>query len=399
MWGGIVLVFYLNYLANDEKISDFNISFKKKLTKSDKNFIKFLLNYYSEKKEIFIEIPKSKLKNLLQVEEVDEMTCFLDKFMQAKIYFSFRDRDNYLYQGAFHILDSYFLQKDNVILVLSKEILLSFDSNNLFSKINLRCILDFECSNSVNIYLKLLNLHKNQEEGFMDFYLEELKELLEISNSYERFYDFEKKVLEPLIKDLNVYSEYEVSYSKIKKSEGTSSKILGIKLHYVNKKIRDFRKQSNELLIMIKDKVENFDLVYNNIFETLKSYGYKYVYENLNYIKIKENKKKDYKNFDKQVIEALKENLAYVAKKENSGNNFVVEKILKTTNEIQEEINNALVKLGLEEFLENNLFFSSLITRIYNIRDGENYEFQSHGIKIKIFYNKKVKSKIEVEKL
>lgn len=396
------MVTYLNYLSNDERFCDFNISFKKKLTKSDRNFIKFLLNYYSEKKEIFIEISKSKLKNLLQIETQEEITCFLDKFMQSKIYFSFRDYEEYQYQGAFHILDSYFLQKDNAVLVLSKEVLLSFDSNNLFSKINLKCVLDFENNSSISIYLKLLNFAKNQEEGSIDFYLEELKELLEISNSYERFYDFEKKVLEPIIKDLNTCSEYQVSYSKIKKSEGTSSKILGIKLHYVNKTIKEFRKQSNDLLLIIKDKVENFDLVYTNIFETLKVYGYKYVYENLKFINEKENSKKDnnkkdYKNFDKQIVEALRENLVSILKIEK--NQIVIEKEVKTTYEIHEEINKAFIKLGLEELIENHLFFPSFIKKIYNLKDGESYSFESAGIKIKVLYNKKTKSRIEVERV
>lgn len=384
------MVFYLNHLSNDESFYDFNISFKKKLVKVDKNLIKFLLKFYSEKKDSFIEVPKAKLKTILQLDGNEEITAYLDKFMQTKVYYSFKDCKSNSFQGVFHILDSYFVQKETVVLVLSKEILLSFDNNNLFNRINLKCILDFECNNSIHIYLKLLNLLENKEEGSLDFYLEDLKELLELSNCYDRFYDLEKKVLEPIMEDLNTYSEYQVTFSKIKKNEGSSSKILGISIHYVNKKIKELRKQGNNLLSLVKNKVENFDLIYNIIFESLTIYGYDYVYNNLMFVN-----KKDSKKFDLQLIEALKENLGYIPPNNNI---IIIEKFIKRPSDIHGEISKALVQLDLGNIIEDHTFISSFIFNIYNLRDGEKYNFESRGIKIEVLFNKTLKSIIKVSK-
>jgi len=245
--------------------------------------------------------------------------------------------------------------------------------------------------------LKILNLSNDLEEGFIEFSLKEFKELLEISNSYDRFYDFSKKVLDPIMDDLNTFSEYQVCYSKLKNSEGASSKIVGIKINYVNKKIKEFRKLSNELLTIIKDKVENFDVIYSIIFETIKLHGYSYVNENIKFVYTSENNKKNNKNFDARIIEALKENLSQM--QEINKNHIVIEKNLKTPYLLHQEINKAFLKLGIESLIENHLFFPNFITDIYKLKDGDNYVFQSNEVKIKVNYNKNLKSKIEIIKI
>ena len=172
-------------------MDNFNIFMKKKPSKLDRAFIKYLLNCYSDKKEIFIEISNSKIKSILALDKYEDIQTYLDKFMQAKLYYSFTNKDGYLCKGAFHILDSYFIQKDSIIMVLSKEILMSFDTNTLFNRVNLKTILDFESNNTLPIYLKILNYEISNDEKSINFYLEELKEHLEVCNCYDRFYDFD----------------------------------------------------------------------------------------------------------------------------------------------------------------------------------------------------------------
>lgn len=390
------MVFYLNYLSTSEKMDNFNIFMKKKPSKLDRAFIKYLLNCYSDKKEIFIEILNSKIKSILALDKSEDIQTYLDRLMQAKLYYSFTNKDGYLCKGAFHILDSYFIQKDSIIMVLSKEILMSFDTNTLFNRVNLKTILDFESNNTLPIYLKILNYEISNDEKSINFYLEELKELLEVCNCYDRFYDFEKKVLEPIIEDLNTYSEYQVSFEKIKKSETPSSKILGVTLSFHNKKIEELKGQVNKLLHLLKGKVENFDLIYNYIFENLQRYGYDYVYDNITYVTKKDFSKKEHKNFDNFLIKALNENLGYLMLKEEENNRVIVEKFLKSPYELHDEISKAIVKLGTEKIVEDHIFVASFIHNVYQLKDGESYVFKGSGVKVEVVYNKKTKSRIEI---
>ena len=386
------MVFYLDYL----KINNFDISMKKKLNKIDRLFIKYLLNYYSDKKEIFIEMLKSKLKLLLNLENSDDIQNYLDRFMQNKLYYSFVDKEGCMCKGSFHILDSYFIKNNSVVVVLSKEILMSFDTNTLFNRVNLKTILNFENNNTLPIYLKVLNYEMNNNEKSINFYLEELKEILEVNNCYERFYDFEKKILEPVAKDLNDYSEYQVSFDKIKKSEAPSSKILGITINFHNKKIEALKEQVNKLLHLLKGKVQNFDLIYNSIFEYLQRYGYDYVYDNIVYATRKDFNKKENKNFDNFLIKTLSENLGYLMLKEDGNNSVLIEKFIKSPYELHEEISKAIAKLGTEKVVEDHIFIASFIHNVYQLKDGENYTYEGSGIKVDVLYNKKTKSRIEV---
>ena len=67
------MVFYLNYLSTSEKMDNFNIFMKKKPSKLDRAFIKYLLNCYSDKKEIFIEISNSKIKSILALDKYEDI--------------------------------------------------------------------------------------------------------------------------------------------------------------------------------------------------------------------------------------------------------------------------------------------------------------------------------------
>lgn len=377
-------------------MSDFNIILKKKPSKIDRAIVKYLLNFYEEKKEIFIEISKSKLKTILALDSFEDVQNYLEKFMQVKLYYSFKDKEDYLCKGVFHILDSYFVQKDKIVMVLSKEILMSFDTNTLFNKVNLKTILEFESNYTLPIYLKILNYELSNEEKSIDFYLDELKGLLDVENCYDRFYDFEKKVLEPIIKDLNTYSGYQITFEKIKKSESSSSKILGVTLSFHNKKIEELKGQVNKLLHLLKGKIENFDLIYNYIFENIQRYGYDYVYDNITYVTKKDFSKKEHKNFDNFLIKALNENLGYLMLKEEENNRVIVEKFLKSPYELHDEISKAIAKLGTERITEDHLFVASFIHNVYQLKDGESYIFRGSGVKVEVVYNKKSKSRIEI---
>lgn len=386
------MVFYLNSISGKENIQNLNLSFKRKFTKIDKCFMKLLIKEYEEKKEIFINLNKLNLMSLINLKNDEDILNYLDKFMKTGIYYEFSGKENYLSRASFHIIDSFFIEKDAVIVVLSKEVLMAFEKDkNFFSRINLRAFFEFENTNTYPIYLKLLNNNSNQEELSLDFPLEEFKTLLDICDCYERFYDIEKKIIEPIINDLNKYSDYTVRFEKLKKSPSASSKISGIRFSFSNKKIKELKAQTNNLLSLIKAKINNFDLMYTTIYESIEEHGYNYVLNNINYV----NQKKDIKNFENLLINAFEENPCQKGNTHNE-NHIIIEKQLASPYELHQELYKTLQKIGLEHKAENHLFLGAYINKIYQLRDGESYGFSIEGIKINIFYKKNGKSLIEI---
>jgi len=223
----------MNFFNENEKICNFELNLNKKLSKTEKSFIKLILHNYKESR---IEISKIRLKTLICNCLCDDLKSYLDKLLQIRVSYSFNNSENYKYEGSFNIIDSYFMQKEKVVFYISQNTLFLSEKTNIFNGFNLKTIFDFESSSSLPMYLKFVNSEDNDEENYMDFQLEEFKEFLEITNCYERFYDFEKKVLEPIINDLNTYSEFHSTYEKVKNSTTASSKITGIRIKFYSKK-------------------------------------------------------------------------------------------------------------------------------------------------------------------
>ncbi len=60
--------------------------------------------------------------------------------------------------------------------------------------------------------------------------IDKLKDILETVNEYERFFDFEKHILKPLIQDLkNSFPQLQIE--KIKKKEFNNSKVISVKFN------------------------------------------------------------------------------------------------------------------------------------------------------------------------
>ncbi len=394
------MIFYPNFFSNSNDVSNLNIVFEKKLSKIDKDFIRYLLNYYESSKETFVSVSKFNLKTLLKCQSLKEVEVFLEKFMKQKIYYSFENSENYMCKGIFHILDSYFIEKDNIIFILSREILMSFDKTTIFNKINIKTILEFESNSTLLIYLKLINSGILFKNSVLEFEIENLKDLLNIKNSYERFYDFETKILEPIANDLNTYSQFNVTFEKVKKKEAISSKVIAIKFYCQNKQIKEIEDQVNKLIFLIKDKIENFDATFSLLFKYLEKYSFEYVYENVVFVSKKEYSKKLYRTFNDFLDKALTDNLCYLYHEEKENEGVVIEKFIHSPFDLHNEIMKGLEKLNLLDSLgEGHLFLGSFVHNIYQLKDGESYEFKGSGVKLKVTYYRNKKSRIEVSLL
>jgi len=114
-----------------------------------------------------------------------------------------------------------------------------------FTRIPLKYIFPLRSVYAIRLY-ELLKQYENT--GFRVDYLPDLREMLGVEpEEYKRFFDFEKRVLKPAIKEINEKTDIEVSYKKKK---------TGRKITHIEFEVRPKPKASN-----IKDEKEIIEKV------------------------------------------------------------------------------------------------------------------------------------------
>ena len=283
-------------------------------------------------------------------------------------------------------------------ITISEEIVESRKLNTFYSMINPLSLVYFKNSHSHTIFLEIINSNNyDREEGELEFSLEEFKTLLNLNNLYPRFYDMERKVINPIIEDFNLYSNYKLNITKIKNGDSKISKIIKLKISYFDNKLKEIRSITNGLINMSKGKISNYDYVFNLISNSIKLEGYEYVLKNLKYALIHHQNE----NFDVFLEKAIKNDLS-LYKENKDDNTFVISKMVTSTNMLYETISDMLIKLKLGDISKDNDFFSLFYRKLYILKDGENYAIKYKTdttlIKVSINYHKNEKSIIKIGK-
>lgn len=199
------------------------IEFSKKLSKKERDFLRSV-DISSSSVTVHLET----LYKIFEVKEepkVMELEKLLFKFFSKNI--TVID-SNLNFKKRFNILNSYFFERDYVIF--------EFSSHILDEKI--KKMLKFKERYSYRFYQEILNSEKN----ILNISINNLRDILEIQETYDRFYDIEKNLLKPIFKDLTTIGELDIEYEKNKVGEYKSAKILGIKI------IKDYKNsETNEV--------------------------------------------------------------------------------------------------------------------------------------------------------
>ena len=199
------------------------IEFSKKLSKKERDFLRSV-DISSNSITVHLET----LYKIFEVKEepkVIELEKLLFKFFSKNI--TIIDSNSNL-KKRFNILNSYFFERDYVIF--------EFSSHILDEKI--KKMLKFKERYSYRFYQEILN----SEKSILNISMNNLRDILEIQETYDRFYDIEKNLLKPIFKDLTTIGELDIEYEKDKSGEYKSAKILGIKI------IKDYKNsEANEV--------------------------------------------------------------------------------------------------------------------------------------------------------
>lgn len=384
-----------NYLENKKKYGKLIINVNKKISKSEKDFLKFLFSKFINNQDKLINIELNEVGKYYDYKTSIILFDFLEKLSQKRISYFFENSKNF---GSFPIISSFLLEENILNITISEEIVESRKLNTFYSMINPLSLVYFKNSHSHTIFLEIINSNNyDREEGELEFSLEQFKTLLNLNNLYPRFYDMERKVINPIIEDFNLYSNYKLNITKIKNGDSKISKIIKLKISYFDNKLKEIRSITNGLINMSKGKISNYDYVFNLISNSIKLEGYEYVLKNLKYALIHHQNE----NFDVFLEKAIKNDLSlYKANKDD--NTFVISKIVTSTNMLYETISDMLIKLKLGDISKDNDFFSLFYRKLYILKDGENYAIKYKTdttlIKVSINYHKNEKSIIKIEK-
>ena len=384
-----------NYLENKKKYGKLIINVNKKISKSEKDFLKFLFSKFINNQDKLINIELNEVGKYYDYKTSIILFDFLEKLSQKRISYFFENSKNF---GSFPIISSFLLEENTLNITISEEIIESRKLNTFYSMINPLSLVYFKNSHSHTIFLEIINSNNyDREEGELEFSLEQFKTLLNLNNLYPRFYDMERKVINPIIEDFNLYSNYKLNITKIKNGDSKISKIIKLKITYFDNKLKEIRSITNGLINMSKGKISNYDYVFNLISNSIKLEGYEYVLKNLKYALVHHQNE----NFDVFLEKAIKNDLS-LYKENKDDNTFVISKMVTSTNMLYETISDMLIKLKLGDISKDNDFFSLFYRKLYILKDGENYAIKYKTdttlIKVSINYHKNEKSIIKIGK-
>lgn len=142
--------------------------------------------------------------------------------------------------NTFNYVTSYTYNGEIFNIFIPLNILNCFKKNTLEYKISLRTFFYLRKKAVINFFnLLIKDIEQNRD---IEVSLEELRDIFEISKeSYDRFFDFEKNILKPLVEKVNNYSNFVIEYEKIKKGENKNNKVIGIRFKIHNIEIEKIK--------------------------------------------------------------------------------------------------------------------------------------------------------------
>ena len=369
--------------------TNIKLEFSKKITKNEKIFLKFLFfriisdSLFLKKAEIRFE----EILSTLEFDSIDNLTPFFKTLSEKHILFS----TDAQFSGSFGIISSFILHSDYCQIFFTEEFKSCFSlKKNFFSLLDIEKFIFMNDSFSFNFYNNIIKNLKNKNEVTLPVSL--VKMYLNTDNKYERFFDFEKHILKKAISDINTFTDFSVEYEKIKESKKATNKIISINF-FINKSRQSYKPYDNKIykmLELIKEKISNPEEIYHLFVLYVTKRGYKYVYDNINYVKNSFSE-----DFEKNLKKSLMLNLA-----SNNLKLFVnVSKSVKSPIVLFYTLTRKLNKIKrhypkIEELMHN--FKLRNIDSISYFNDKDSFKFSNKYIRIFVKYYSDKKSIIEI---
>ncbi|TDT62305.1 replication initiation protein [Fonticella tunisiensis] len=372
--------------------SKLTLTFEHPLLKKERFLISYLLELYKKERNGELKLDRQMLMGLLDM-DMDELKSFIKKLSKKKLEYCVETNESLRFEGYFSVIDSFLIDEKSVIFLLSREVMLSFKKGNIFNTLHIDHILSFKEKQSYLLYLYLLNHWKEKAE--LEITLDNLKTILGVGDNYTRFYDFETKILLPIVEDINSNGKYILSYEKIKSGLSSNNKVIGIKFSLIDRLAEKLKNDVNILITIIKKYIDDYDFVYNLLLDSLKKYEYEYVYKNLNYARL--NSKNTNLKFDMFLKECIENNVAE-SKKSHLEPVIKIKKHIPNIFRLQAEVFKQINRFESYKLLDANFFSPLFLRKLYSLKSGETMEVETDLFKISIYYNEDDFSEINIYK-
>ena len=178
-------------LIDNSNLFDIEIEYTKKFSKNDIYFKQFLIKKIIKTNEKIFYLTEKETKKILIFQHGENFDIFLKKFCSKRLIIKYKKSEEEYYELILNIISSVLKNKNTYILKLSEDFYKIFNSEkNDFKFYKLNIFLGF----SNIITRKLFYLIKNiYNELSIEISLDNLRRYLNLEESYERFFDFEKK--------------------------------------------------------------------------------------------------------------------------------------------------------------------------------------------------------------
>ena len=318
-----------------EKIFDKNeifLSFNKQLSKNENIIFKLFAEHIISNNTSYIELSFKKLNTLLKLDQDNNIKNFFENFMKKKIIYKYNKFNFVKIEGHLYIISSYKIIDERFVISFSEDFFNIFNKDfNDFKTYKFNSLLQFDSVVKRNFFMILIQ--KDIINNFIDISLEELKNILEIENNYSRFYDFEKYILIPVIKEINYIQNIKIQYEKLKIRE--NGKIIGLRLFTKDKLDIQIHEQTQILMKEIETNVQNYYEFQKFLKKYIQLKGIDYVKKNIYYSKLHSKNK-----FDLFLIESMKYDYFSRRFKNKLKNDykliFFLDKVFKNTQHLRE---------------------------------------------------------------
>ncbi len=272
----------------------------RKFSKNDIIFKNYIIKNILTNQEQIITISQKELTQILKLNTYETTDEFMEKFKIK--HFIFHIETENTYDGFFNILDGFIKCNGNYKLLISSTFFDIFTKQETeLKEYKLDDLLKFSSTSISSLYSFLQNFLKDEK---VKITLQQLKYIMDINeNKYERFFDFEKLILKPSIKEIEKYTTLKVTYSKLKQNNQKNEKVIGIlfSIKDISNEILD--KKLKKISKLIQAYCKNYDIIIKFIQKELDKKTFSYILENTQYALMHPKN-----NFELSLISAIKYN-------------------------------------------------------------------------------------------
>ena len=286
-------------LIEDSSVFDIKIEYTKKFSKNDIYFKQFLIKKIIKTNEKIFYLTEKEAKKILIFPHGENFDIFLKKFCSKRLIIKYKKSEEEYYELILNIISSILKNENTYVLKVSEDFYKIFNSEkNDFKFYQLNIFLGF----SNIITRKLFNLIKNiYNELSIEISLDNLRRYLNLEESYERFFDFERKILIPSLKEIEAFTSYKILYSKVKNSISPNAKVRFIRFDIIQNLGNKDENDISILYKLVKPFAQNLFTLQKFISYQANFYSYQYLKKNIEY-SILHSKN----NLDSFLVESIK---------------------------------------------------------------------------------------------